>query len=289
MGKILVIADMSKRCYATPRGLELARRLGHSTEVVAFVWAPLKSLDVSAAEKARIKQQLLNDREAEIEDRVAREAHDGQDIAIKIIWSKDVVPWVLRRTTSRKYVAVVKTGQPLESPVSTPTDWQLLRECRVPVMIVAREKWLRTKPVLAAVDLGTRNKQKRRLNTEVITRAKRIADSLSVELELIAAVEVPTLLSDLDIVDPASYVRQQKQAMRGYIRELAEAHELPPGAFRVKRGPVAKVITSEAARVRAQLVVMGTVGRKGVKARLLGNTAESVLELLHTDVLALKP
>jgi universal stress protein E len=49
------------------------------------------------------------------------------------------------------------------------------------------------------------------------------------------------------------------------------------------------VITSEAARTRAQLVVMGTVGRTGIKGRLMGNTAESVLRLLRTDVLALKP
>jgi universal stress protein E len=34
---------------------------------------------------------------------------------------------------------------------------------------------------------------------------------------------------------------------------------------------------------------MGTVGRQGIKAKLLGNTAESVLHHLKTDVLALKP
>ena len=39
----------------------------------------------------------------------------------------------------------------------------------------------------------------------------------------------------------------------------------------------------------AQIVVMGTVGRKGVKARLIGNTAEKVLAHLKTDVLAIKP
>jgi len=36
-------------------------------------------------------------------------------------------------------------------------------------------------------------------------------------------------------------------------------------------------------------VVMGTVGRRGVKAKLLGNTAEDVLSLLRMDTLTLKP
>jgi len=35
--------------------------------------------------------------------------------------------------------------------------------------------------------------------------------------------------------------------------------------------------------------VMGTVCRKGVKARLMGNTAEKVLRHMKTDVLAIKP
>ena len=57
----------------------------------------------------------------------------------------------------------------------------------------------------------------------------------------------------------------------------------------MKRGPVEKVIASQAAGRRAQIVVMGTVGRKGVKAKLIGNTAERVLTHLKTDILALKP
>jgi universal stress protein E len=52
---------------------------------------------------------------------------------------------------------------------------------------------------------------------------------------------------------------------------------------------VAKTIVSEAADKKAQLVVMGTVGRRGVRAQVLGNTAEEVLGLLRADTLTLKP
>jgi len=76
--------------------------------------------------------------------------------------------------------------------------------------------------------------------------------------------------------------------MKPAIAKLSKAHDLPVKAFKVKKGPVEKVITSVAAKQRAQVVVMGTVGRRGVRARLLGNTAEKVLRHLRTDVLALK-
>jgi universal stress protein E len=44
-----------------------------------------------------------------------------------------------------------------------------------------------------------------------------------------------------------------------------------------------------AARQKAGLVVIGTIGRKGLKAKVLGNTAKKILSLLKSDVLALKP
>ena len=44
-----------------------------------------------------------------------------------------------------------------------------------------------------------------------------------------------------------------------------------------------------AARLKADIVVMGTVGRTGAAGKLLGNTAEQVLHRLHTSMLALRP
>ncbi|MFT6890860.1 MAG: universal stress protein E, partial [Halioglobus sp.] len=41
MGKMLVIADMKDSCIATPRGLQLAHKLGHAVEVVAFIHTSL--------------------------------------------------------------------------------------------------------------------------------------------------------------------------------------------------------------------------------------------------------
>jgi universal stress protein E len=110
-----------------------------------------------------------------------------------------------------------------------------------------------------------------------------------VELEIITAIEVPLLLADLDLVDPVAYAREAQATMQPRIAELSKEFDIPASDFRCKRGPVERVIASQAAKVGAQIVVMGTVGRKGVKARLLGNTAEKVLRHLKTDVLAIKP
>jgi len=287
MGKLLVIADENKRCVAIRRGLELADKLDCSVDVVAFGYTSLRALRLKVPGRAKIKKRLLVQREASVQQQIDQFKQARKKVNLIVVWEKDIVPWIVKRC-SRPYEAVVKTGHRAESFSFTSTDWQLLRECPRPVLIVAEKKWHRTKPVLATVDLASSVPEKIALNHAVIDKAKRFASALGTDLRIITAVEIPAILAELDLVDPLAYVKELKQEMRPRIRELAETHGLSERLFRIKRGPVAKVISSDAARQRAQLVIMGTVGRQGLAARLLGNTAESVLRHLRTDVLALK-
>jgi len=289
MARVLIIADIENKCFATPRGLQLAARFGFEVDVVAFTYAPLRRLKVKPAEQAAIRERLMNEREETVQARIDKYIQPQQKVNLKVVWEKDIHRWVNKQCAGDRYVAVVKTGNRTESLVHNPTDWELLRHCPAPVLLVAEDKWHRTKPVLVTLDLSTTVASKRTLNDKVLGTARRLADALGVELEIITAIEIPTLLSDLDLVDPMSYVKQAREEMQPQIRKLAAAHGLPEKAFHCKRGPVEKVITSHAAKVRAQIVVMGTVGRKGVTARLLGNTAEKVLRHMKTDVLAIKP
>ncbi len=288
MRKLLVVADIKDNCFAIPRGLQLAAQLNFAAEVVAFAYEPLSRLGLSDARQAKVRQDVLSEREKSVQALIDRYRIEGQKVILKVVWRKDIHGWIIQRA-AKGFDGVVKTGHRSESAMYTSTDWHLIRECPTPVMIVAEKKWHRTRSVLASVDLGTRNRQKQKLNHKVVDYAKNLAEALDAPLKIICAIEIPTLLADMDLVDPGTYVSEQKSAMEPHLRELADRHGLPRSAFRCKRGPVARVIGSEAARVRAQLVVMGTVGRRGVKARLIGNTAESVLRHLRTDVLTLKP
>ena len=289
MAKLLIIADLEGKGHATPRGLELAHKLGVGAEVVAFAYASLDRLGIGKTEQAGVRKRLLDERRRVVQARIDKHRESGQKVDLTVAWEKDIHKWINKACAGDTYLAVIKTGHRSDSLVHTSTDWQLLRECPAPVLIVAAKKWHRTRPVLVTLDLGTTVAVKRKLNHRVLQSGQQLANALGVDLEIIAAIEIPTLLSDLDLVDPIAYTRKIRESMAPHIKELAEDHGLPEKSFHCKRGPVEKVITSRAAKVRAQIVVMGTVGRKGVRAHLLGNTAEKVLRHLKTDVLAIKP
>lgn len=289
MSKVLIVADIEDKCAATPRGLQLAEQLDLHAEVVAFTYADLRKLRVDATTGAEIKKQLLAERRASIEARVEKAAGVNHAVKIQVVWAEDIHAWIQKRVAAGGYSAVVKTRHKSESLGHTSTDWHLLRECDCPVLLVGKKKWKKGAVVLATVDLDAGSKVKQKLNIDVVNQAKQLAAAMSAELSVLCVIDVPTLLADLDLVDPKTYAKQRKAELEPVLKRLADATDLPASRFSFKRGPVAKTIVSEAADRNAQLVVMGTVGRKGVKAKVLGNTAEQVLALLKSDTLTLKP
>ena len=57
----------------------------------------------------------------------------------------------------------------------------------------------------------------------------------------------------------------------------------------VERGLPEDVIPAVAEDIKAGIVVLGTVGRTGLSAAFIGNTAERVIGHLRCDLLAIKP
>lgn len=289
MDKLLIIADLEDTCHAIPRGLALAAALGQEPEVVAFTYAPLKRLQVDAAQQKAMRKRLIQERESNVQALIDKHRQQDQKVKLQVVWSKDLAGWVNKRCGEGGYAAVIKSAHRSESLLHKPTDWRLLRECPVPVMLVGEKSWSKTKPVLATLDLSTTVASKRRLNHKVLGNALRLSQALGAELQIISAIEVPTVLADLGLIESVDYVRSAEAEMAQQISKLAASFDLPESIFTCKPGPVEKVVIKRADKIKAQIVVMGTVGRSGVRAALMGNSAERILQNLQTDVWALKP
>ena len=82
-----------------------------------------------------------------------------------------------------------------------------------------------------------------------------------------------------------SMLKHHKDAML----EHAKAFNIAEENTHIKEGLPEDVIQSIANELDAELVILGTIGRTGLSAALIGNTAEHVIDRLNCDVLALKP
>ena len=289
MSSLLIVADRAgEEPVALPRGLALAERMGWDADVVAFCYESLGSIH-DRLKRIEARHHLTEQRRAEVAAEIERLKPPDVAVDLTVAWDRTVHLWVDTRCARKHYAAVITKGHRTGSFLYTSTDWHLLREAAAPVMIAAEHQWSPTRSIVAAVDLHTRSRAKRALNTAIIETARRYADAGGCPLHLVYAIHVPHILTELGLMDGEAHARRIAEDMHPVTDRLCDEHGIPRENLHIHEGDVAHVIADEAERLQAQLVVMGTVGRHGVGAKVLGNAAERVLTVLRTDVLALKP
>jgi universal stress protein E len=290
MSKYLIVMDpVHKHQKALARGIELARATGSKLEVVAFAYEHLDALPSDPAVQQKAKAALTELRQTWLEKILALADCSNLQISTHTVWEKHIHQWLIQHCTPGRYLAVIKTGSRSETLLYTPTDWHLIRECLVPVMIVAEQKWNHAHPILAAVDLSSDKPAKRTLNTRIIEQANILAKAFDTELHLIHALHISEILADLEIIDFSQHEARRRGALAPTVEHLCNTWHLNPDQIHIVAGQAQKVIPSIANKLRADMVVIGTSGKTGLKARVIGNTAEKVLTHLRTDLLAIKP
>jgi universal stress protein E len=173
------------------------------------------------------------------------------------------------------------------------TDWELLRNSSVPVLLV-KNRWIyRHSKVLAAVDPTHAYAKPANLDDEILRYGSTIADALRGALHAVHAYN-PLLvgLTPRELAAPNGIAKAQQQA-------AARAHAaLDPklksfGIARARRhidgGFEIDVIQNVAREIGAQIVVMGAISRSGLKRLFIGNTAERMLDRMICDLLIVKP
>jgi universal stress protein E len=89
-------------------------------------------------------------------------------------------------------------------------------------------------------------------------------------------------------VDPR-VERRHERYVKSAVDRVSGPLRLPPHQVHVEIGPPETVICSLAKRLRADMVVMGAISRRGLERIFVGNTAEQILDSLPCDVLVVKP
>ncbi|MCK0165206.1 universal stress protein [Marinobacter sp. S6332] len=290
MDKLLIVMDPAhKHQKALARGIELARATGAHLEIVAFTHEHLGALPSDPTVQQRARDALIELRQRWLDQMLALSDCGDLKVSTHTVWEKHIHQWIIEHCHPNRFTAVIKTGSRSETWRYTPTDWHLIRECPVPVMLVAEQKWNHAHPILAAVDLSSTKPVKKALNTKIIEQASALAKAFGSEVHLVHALHISEVLADLEIINVAEHEQKRRAALEPAITHLCNTWHLSPEQVHMAVGPAHKVIPSVASKLKADMVVIGTSGKTGLKARVIGNTAEKVLTHLRTDLLAIKP
>ncbi|MBS0421211.1 MAG: universal stress protein [Proteobacteria bacterium] len=175
------------------------------------------------------------------------------------------------------------------------TDWELIRQCPCPLLLVKSARSYAGSAVLAAVDPFHTHAKPADLDMRLLDLGNTVAQLIKGSLHvfhaytpLLEIVPLPTAMA-IPAIAPPEAERAYAQLVTSELARLAVAAGVPVRARHLRMGVIANELCEVAKTTRAGLVVMGAVSRSRLKRLFIGSTAESALDKLDCDVLVVKP
>lgn len=296
--KILAVIDPdSVEQKSLARALSLAKKTGASVTgfLTIYDFSYEMTTMLSIDERETMRQAVIDERTDWLAELVETFVDDGSlSLDVKVVWHNRPFEAILYEVLDNNYDLIVKGSKEhdtLKSLIITPTDWHIMRKSPVPVLLVKEHDWPANGQILAAINVGSEDKEHQSLNSKITQTALDFATLLNANVHLVnsypsspvnIAIEIPEF--DSQTFDDS--IRQHHQSN---MQTHAQTFAIDADKTHVAEGLPEDVIPQVAKEIDAELVIIGTVGRTGISAALIGNTAEHVIDALNCDVLAIKP
>jgi len=296
---ILVFIDPTQESQpALARASEIARKQQGTTLTLLLCCYDLSyemtSLS-SSDERQAMQRQVIKENQAWLDALAVPYQNEGVTINSVVVWHNRPFQAAILEVLKNKHSLVVKATHPhskLSAILFTPTDWNLLRKCPVPLLLVKHQKWPEKGNILCAVDCKSmQDDEHHKLNQQIIDEAKAMAEIINAETHIVTAYPSPpmNIMLELPEFDPINYEEGLQKFHKQALLEYAQKNQIAETETHLVQGLPEDVISITAKKIDAELVILGTVGRSGLSATLLGHTAEQVIDQLDCDLLALKP
>ncbi len=248
-----------------------------------------------SADSQQIADTIRQAQTEELERLAESVASSGVNIATSIISDRPASDAIVAKALDCEPLFVVKGTayhSPAERAAFTFTDWQLIRKLDYPLWLVKPQKWQEAPTIIAAVDPMHQHDKKGVLDQAIVDAGKDLASKCDGKLLLLHTYQRLVEIGDfakfkfksgkLPIAEIEEKMRQDHSR---HLDAFAAKNDIPPDAIHQLPGRTRDILPVFARTNGADLVVMGALARTGLKRRILGSTAELVLDSLPCDIL----
>jgi universal stress protein E len=296
---LVAIADADARpTAALARAAEIAKRTGARVTLFHSLYSPYLAGEqfYSAPELEADIEAAVNGRKKALERLAKPLAAAGIRTHVRCRWDYPVHDSIVREVVREKVDLLVLEShrhRALGRLLLGNTDWQLIRLCPCPVLLVKRARHYHRPRVLVAVDPLHAHAKPAPLDAALLAAGSDFAATFGGKLHALHCyVPMSTVLAGY-MVDPMPLpvdvsARYEREVRTAFDR-LVASHRLGARRAHLRAGLAVDVLPEAAEELGAQLVVMGAVSRSGLKRLFIGSTAERVIDHLTCDVLVVKP
>jgi nucleotide-binding universal stress UspA family protein len=282
------------------RAFQLAKRNQARIKIIDVVedtgaYRGLASLN----SEEELMELLRQARRQEIESALSRWREDFPDIEVRVSFGEPAVE-IIREVIRGDHDLVVKTAEGrygIRAALFGATGMKLLRKCPRPVWIIKPEAAFHGRRVLAAVNVFEDDENHRALNRMIVELGRSLASTPDGHLDIVYCWQLPgeTILSSgrtrIEREELDRMLAVTERFHRNKLEDLTRSFDLSAVSHQplLLKGDPGWVIPEFARDAGSDVLVMGTVGRSGLKGLITGNTAEKVINQIDCSVMALKP
>lgn len=301
--KVLVaVRDTTQAPRAMLRkAVSLAKASGASVELFHAISEPVAGDVLRGARTdhdTREEMHEIAERHKQRLERMAASADGDVRITAHAEWDYPAHEAVIRRAQATRADLVIAAAQPRKFAgrlLLANTDWELIRHCPVPLLVVKSTRDYTRPVVLASVDPFHAHAKPAALEDRILDVAGDVARQLRGELHAFhaympLATTVPSVVGQpVPAWMPPEAEQHHTKRVKQAFDSLAKSTGIPPARRHLRMGDVQSQLLTAIKRTGARLVVMGAVSRSGLRRIFIGSTAERVLDELPCDVLIVKP
>ena len=228
------------------------------------------------------KHAVVSENKLAIESLADPLRKEGITVNTASYWNNDWQKSILRAAEQVNADLIIKSSfyhTKLQRKLKPTSDYKLLRHSPCSVLLVKNDSpWMQQK-IVAALALDTDDREHISLNRNIMTQARVLATATQSELHIASAFVQKN--------DAADALKLLDSDIDSSITEesLGIIFNVDPSRVHLKKGEPQSVIVEITDELRADLLIIGTVARKGISGLLLGNTAEKILDSLEMDIL----
>lgn len=291
---MLIASSLMERTPAFDRALALAKAQDAALHIVAFDYVEALATAGLVNEQAlrEMKEGYLVRHREWLEQQAVAMRKSGVHITQEVSWVTRPMDEVMLHIREMKPSMVIKDVEQsswLTRAMFTSFDERLLRDCPVPLHLVAKVAHALPRKIVAAVDPFRPGEQYDGLNDRIISTAEKLAAQCDADLHLLYAYDLSYVFGWETGVAFSSEVQEQMYTSdKDAFDDLADRFGVPPDRKHLVTGNPAKVIEAYTRTHGFDVVVMGTVHRSKLST-WLGSTTEQVARHLETSLLTVNP
>ena len=240
-----------------------------------------------------LKSMLLEQAQAWAEN-LFKELYLPADTPLSICWCRHAYQAVIDNSEDASFDIVIKAAAKHHNIVERVLhhqDWNLLKHCPAPVLLVKGKAAWEARTVIAAVDATSLDKSHKIINEHIFEFIEIINQDDKYNVHMVNSYPMMSLtlasLPDAPVPEDLQQyvVDQHTQA----CEILAEKYNIADDNIHIIEGEPEEAITKTAEKLDADVIVVGILSEEDLQSVILGSTVEHVLDATHADVLAIKP